>query len=886
MRQLNVKNKLRLIISLAVVFLAFRGTAQVVMPDQMKPGDTWGLIDVNELYGGFMQVDDTAALYAIDVQFVKKGMVVIVYDTDGNELNGIDTKSFMFVPPAGTWNYTSPFDIPAINQADFVPRESWTEVSIRPVAGVSRTDTMAVKALIFDGDTIKGFSTDPNFTAASDSLFPSQKAVQLFVDSIVVALRGLGDFDTLFADTAYITKAKFDFLLSDSLISQYMMAVVLASDSAIFNFSQIDSLLAQSASLTRAEIQELLADSIVGDYVFASQLNVDTAYIQTSRIDTLVSDSINTQTFIATYVNIDTAMINRLGVNYLTLGDRRVLSISNDTLMAGNDSTALVTEFVVKNIADSLYSFVSNRFAKLSQNVIEDTDDGNTYIIATEGDSLIFVNDGSTSMVINEEGLITMDTTLIIGGDSIESVANAGDTFATKQDSAKAVTSLLAVDSMITESGNNINFAMGTNKITRPGWPGVTGSSVNADNLEEFLQKLFFPMPVPIINTFGRPAQSTQTVDGNGNIVSSVGSISIPFSTWRSGAGFTLDFSVDNRTDAASDPSDELPAQAINTIKVVKGATDVGTYAIGDGTTDQAGSITIDAANVTINPVSTSANTFTLVVTDDYPNTNTLNVTVNMTQAIQARVNNVSITSPAFVEGAGTNANPYLVERDGSPVNFGLSYQIVPNDETVSSVIFTESTGVNAMTDITGLTETANITRTTESFTIENIVLTNQRVGIQVDGNEYPGHFAAAYTPYVKLKDRGYVGYLTNAQRLAPTAANVTAFTSQNGLCLLNYGYHATLPADKSTASDGLSITNGIGQTGFLCFAIPYSEEGAGKSFSIETYDLGTWSTAVSQTDIISFDIGGGFTVDYYVIYVTAANTSNGGTVKARIIEN
>ena len=117
-KQLVPENR-RVCLAIVVFLLVLFGTnarGQVKMPDMISPGDTWGLIDVNVLYGGCMQYDSYAALLNTDVQFLKRGMLFVVYDYDGNNANGLDTRVYMFLPPSGGWSYNTPFEIPAADQ--------------------------------------------------------------------------------------------------------------------------------------------------------------------------------------------------------------------------------------------------------------------------------------------------------------------------------------------------------------------------------------------------------------------------------------------------------------------------------------------------------------------------------------------------------------------------------------------------------------------------------------------------------------------------------------------------------------------------------------------------------------------------------------------------
>lgn len=124
MKQLFMQNRSRLknqralhVIGLFfLLLLSIKGQAQVKMPDMISPGDSWGIIDVNALYGGCMQFDSYSDLLNADVQYLKRGMLFAVYDYDGINGNGLDTRVYMFLPAAGVWTYNSPFEVPAASQ--------------------------------------------------------------------------------------------------------------------------------------------------------------------------------------------------------------------------------------------------------------------------------------------------------------------------------------------------------------------------------------------------------------------------------------------------------------------------------------------------------------------------------------------------------------------------------------------------------------------------------------------------------------------------------------------------------------------------------------------------------------------------------------------------
>lgn len=124
MKQLFIHNRTRHKNQLALhmiglfflLLLSIKGQAQVKMPDMISPGDSWGIIDVNALYGGCMQFDSYSGLLNADVQYLKRGMLFAVYDYDGNNGNGLDTRVYMFLPASGVWTYNSPFEVPAASQ--------------------------------------------------------------------------------------------------------------------------------------------------------------------------------------------------------------------------------------------------------------------------------------------------------------------------------------------------------------------------------------------------------------------------------------------------------------------------------------------------------------------------------------------------------------------------------------------------------------------------------------------------------------------------------------------------------------------------------------------------------------------------------------------------
>ncbi len=101
----------KLIFIFQLIVLATQVDAQIKMPGMVEANGTWGVIDANDLYGGCMQFNTRAEMLALDVQYLKKGMLLVVYD-DNDAVAGNPTQMYMFLPPtAADWNYSKPSEI-------------------------------------------------------------------------------------------------------------------------------------------------------------------------------------------------------------------------------------------------------------------------------------------------------------------------------------------------------------------------------------------------------------------------------------------------------------------------------------------------------------------------------------------------------------------------------------------------------------------------------------------------------------------------------------------------------------------------------------------------------------------------------------------------------
>ena len=78
-----------------ISFISVNGYGQIKLSQPLSPGGTFGLVDVNELKGGLMLVEDIAQRDNIYMNRTKRGMLVVVEDADLIK-DGEQIKCFMF----------------------------------------------------------------------------------------------------------------------------------------------------------------------------------------------------------------------------------------------------------------------------------------------------------------------------------------------------------------------------------------------------------------------------------------------------------------------------------------------------------------------------------------------------------------------------------------------------------------------------------------------------------------------------------------------------------------------------------------------------------------------------------------------------------------------
>ena len=153
----------------------------LTLTQPIAPAGTWGLVDANKLWGGCMQVATRNDILAIDVQFLKPGMIFVVTD-DNSTTPGNQPGMYIFNPPS--WPYTGQFSTFSNDDAtllDLFPTATYPTNALLPVdftTGNTPPVDANKKAVFFDistgtffynnGTTYTAISTIPK--QASDPL--------------------------------------------------------------------------------------------------------------------------------------------------------------------------------------------------------------------------------------------------------------------------------------------------------------------------------------------------------------------------------------------------------------------------------------------------------------------------------------------------------------------------------------------------------------------------------------------------------------------------------------------------------------------------------------------------------------------------------------------
>ena len=509
-----------------------------------------------------------------------------------------------------------------------IPRTTIASIVDEPAVGLLIFDTDSSQFLYFDGAEWMSLVNKLEMTSESAELkvlFNSKidSVTDLFLDMDKIQALQLDTVKTIIAQTIDVQQ-----LINDSLVLEialnkaYQLAV---NDS-------ISSVIADSALA-----QKVINDSIVV-YINSNMSN-----------DTLQSLEIDTLKMILSQIDGDglSSDTSVLKVNVST-----GIEIANDTLRiaTGDSAQVMVTTGDGNNVEWVNREEIGKPLEAGSNMVVEDVD-------------------GKNIVSLQDTVAVRM---LVLDTDSIASVAQAKDWDVVATNDTTSVSTVSYTHKALKEGGDEIDFVYGEKKITRAGLTGLTGTALNADNLEEFLKKVFFPVSTPYINLLSyETIESSQSVDAvTKQVASSVGSVTLPYSIWKDATDLTFNFEVVNQS--LTDDSEDTP---VSLIEMTKGGSGIETYTIpsGDELKDTIkGSITVDIANLETSATGNSTTTLALKIEDSYPNVQSLDMNFVTSKAIQSSVTSVN---------AGSD-----VVFDGSDHSFDLNFVINKGDETLTSV--------------------------------------------------------------------------------------------------------------------------------------------------------------------------------------------------------
>lgn len=448
-----------------------------------------------------------------------------------------------------------------------------------------------------------------------------------------------------------------------------------------------------------------------------------------------------------------------------------------------------------------------------------------------------------------------------------------------------ALSSVGYLHKALKEGGDEINFLLGEKEITRTGLPGVTGVAMNVDNLEEFLKKVFFPVTNPMINSFNHNNNTTagqfsfQTEDAQGLLTDNEGTLSVPFSIWKTG---NLDFfyDVENRSVRPTDTSEDTP---IDSVVLYNGATRLGMNVDGSLNSSVTGSFSTDRSMFSADTNGVGTNELALIVHDAYPNVVPLKFNVNFQPALGVLIPTANVTDngltaiyqEAAPAGAGSAAAPFLIERTGVAIDLDLywTYNVRDDAGAISDIEFVIDGLTGSIPPISG----TNLTDQRADITIPNSYLNSFRYRLRARGAIANDWSAYRATSYYKLMDKSYAGFLSSD--LEPTAVQLQGL--QNGK-LDNASFYE--------ATNGITETNAVGGSGFFTWAIPTYESGVNAApvgFTAPTpfYEAaGTWYVNSNiNTYFVKIIPSGGGDGSWYWVGVYKASTSNGGNIKVKL---
>ncbi|MFB6341810.1 hypothetical protein ACE1ET_08805 [Saccharicrinis sp. FJH62] len=478
-----------------------------------------------------------------------------------------------------------------------------------------------------------------------------------------------------------------------------------------------------------------------------------------------------------------------------------------------------------------------------------------------------------------------LSDTLFLGQDTAADIAvitdwTEGDTL-----NSTTLSSVGYTHKAIKEGGNEVAFLYGTKPVTRTGLPGVTGQSMDVNNLEDFLKKIFFPVTSPKILSYNYNGVVTagnysyQNEDAQGLLTDVVGTINVPFSNWSVNA-FDFNYEIENRSVRPTDSSEDTP---IDSVVIYNGSTRLAQNAHGVLDASITGSFNLDRTAFVVDTDNVSSNPLTLTVYDAYPNAVPLILNVAFQPALGVLINTAEVTAIGATaryttsEGTGVVATPYLIERTGADINLDLYWTFNARDDAgqITDVEFQTNGGPAGATpaNIAG----TNVTTQRANLVIPNDHLTAFRYSVRARGAVANDYSPFNNTLYYQLMDASYAGFLPSD--IMPTEAQVEALQDKR---LNDAQYYETV--------DGITLSNGTGGSGFFAWAIPTYVDGAQPApttFAAPTpfYEAaGTWYINGNvNTYFVKLIPSGGGNGSWYWVCVYKASVANGGNIKVKL---
>ena len=472
---------------------------------------------------------------------------------------------------------------------------------------------------------------------------------------------------------------------------------------------------------------------------------------------------------------------------------------------------------------------------------------------------------------------IYLSDTLFLGQDTAADIAEITDWTEADTLNGNTLSSVGYTHKAINEGGNEVAFLYGNKPVTRTGLPGVTGQSMDVENLEDFLKKIFFPVTSPKVLSYNYNGVVTagnysyQDEDAQGLLSDVIGNISVPFSTW-SVIPFDINYEVENRSVRPTDSSEDTP---IDSVVIYSGSTRLAQNVHGVLDANISGGFTLDRNVFVVDTDNVSTNVLTLTVYDAYPNAVPLNLNVDFQPALGVLVNTAEVTDNGATaryttaEGNGALATPYLIERTGADIDLDLYWTFNARDDAgqITDVEFLTDGGPSVPASITG----TNVTTQRADLVIPNDHLTALRYRVRARGAVANDFSAYNNTLYYQLSDRFYRGVVSDTTNINNEAilAQLTAGDR------LKYDWTAAntgATGSGAVSNDGYDFNMAPGS--FAVFAIPIYNAAEVANYGIEIFDLSwggkksTWAEAIGKHLIT---VTGKGVTQYLIVYRTEA---------------